>query len=116
MKLSIISIVCITLVSSVAIAAPVAGPITKVDVVKQHSDLKYVFLPRIKEETLITLIGNGQGDIDCTLLDNNGNVLVRDVSNADICILHYTPQKREMLTLSITNYGDKDDAFEAYIN
>lgn len=100
----------------VAMAAPVAGPIVKVDVVKQHSDMKYVFLPRIKEELTIVIVGNGQSDVDCTLLDNSGNVLVQDVTRADICVLHYTPQKREMLTLSVVNYGDKDDQFEAYIN
>jgi len=63
------------------------------------------------EKALITVTGDGNGDIDCELYDSQGKLLALDAAPGDRCRIEWTPKTTSTLTLLVSNSGTKCDRF-----
>ena len=61
----------------------------------------------VKDEyTLITVIGDGDTDLDIYLYDENGNLIDKDIDDSDNCVVEVTPKWSGKFTLKVKNLGN----------
>lgn len=92
-------------ISSGAIASDVRGPLAVTDVVDPYETDVFTLRLRGGERTAIFLRGDSDTDLDCRLLDSNGNVMDSDSDFTDTCALAVTPRWTGRFTLEIKNLG-----------
>ncbi len=63
----------------------------------------------------ILVDGDGDGDIDCVLVDDDGDVVSQDRDATDTCLLQGRSREYHY-TLRITNNGRRSSLFTARIN
>jgi|WetSurMetagenome_2_1015567.scaffolds.fasta_scaffold131075_2 hypothetical protein len=57
------------------------------------------------ETTIITVWGDGSGDLDCTLLGPGGVELAEDVGDADACMFSVAPWRTRTYHILVWNAG-----------
>jgi hypothetical protein len=57
------------------------------------------------ELTVIEAVGDGDGDLDCRLFDDNGNLVASDTDSLDNCILRVAPKWTAIFKLVLVNSG-----------
>ena len=64
------------------------------------------------EATWVYVVGNGNTDLDCTLLNADGYKVASDTDSTDSCLLEVTPRWASTYRLRVQNLGD---AFNVYV-
>lgn len=54
----------------------------------------------------IVVRGDGDTDLDCVVLDENGNEVARDSRESDLCLLEWTPAWTGSFSLAVFNLGN----------
>jgi hypothetical protein len=93
------------LAASPAAADPAGGPKYASGGLYPNHYIGYDFVLIGSEVTVINVAGSGSGDIDCQLLDQNGNVVVQDYSGSDSCRMFITPRWTGPFRLVLINNG-----------
>ncbi len=57
------------------------------------------------ELAIVTVIGDGDTDLDLYVYDNNGNLIARDVDYTDDCVATFTPRWTGTFYVKIVNRG-----------
>lgn len=63
------------------------------------------------EPTVFAVLGDGDGDLDCVLLDSLGNEVGRDDDYTDSCRIMVTPRWTGRFRLEIRNNGRMSSAY-----
>jgi hypothetical protein len=85
-------------------ASPVM-PFSDTIVLSPEDRFTRAFLLNRLETTQVLVNGDGDGDVDCFLYDENGNVVAADNSVEDRCYLRVVPKWRGVFILRIINNG-----------
>jgi len=106
MKKSIFGVITSLLfASSVALADPTAVTVSDNDLLLSGQTTRYGITCNATEMTLFVIVGDGDGDIDCCLLDENANVVECDNRPTDGCVLRVTPAWTGKFYFVATNTG-----------
>lgn len=90
----------------VAEASPRGGAKRSVDRVLAYDTDTYRVDLNGNERTVITLIGDGDTDLDIMVFDRWGNEVAADRDNTDVARVTFTPQVGGEYRIEIKNYGD----------
>lgn len=94
-----------TLIPSIALADPTMGPATHRDVVSPGEvDQHYIYLNG-RETTRFVVQGDGDGDIDCFIFDDNDRLVARDSDQFDNCLIDVTPRYTAQFSIKVVNNG-----------
>jgi len=74
-------------------------------VLSPNDKFTHAFLLDRLEVTQVMVNGDGDGDVDCFLFDENGNAVASDNSAEDRCYLRVVPKWRGLFILRIVNVG-----------
>lgn len=89
-----------------ASADPVGGPKRASGVLMPGGVVSYTIALRANELTIFSVIGDGDGDIDCSAIDENGNIVAIDTSAEDKCTLRIAPRWTGPFNFVLINNGD----------
>ena len=106
MKKSIFGVIAsLLLASSVSVADPVVGRVSDSSIIVSGQTVRYTVACNAAETTLFVMTGDGDGDIDCCLIDENANVVECDNRPVDGCVLRVTPVWTGKFYFVATNTG-----------
>lgn len=100
-----LSVCAIALVAPLADAGVIGGARSAHAVVGGGGTHSYQFPLYAGEMTYISVSGDGDSDLDCYLLDDNGNEVDRDDDNTDECRIVVRPRWAATFRLVIRNRG-----------
>jgi hypothetical protein len=106
----------LTFASTSVIANPTRGVASDSDLLRPEQVVTYRVMLEPNEVTRFFLRGDGDGDIDCILLDDNGNEIGRDTDSTDSCVIDVNPRWRATFTFRAVNNGSLSSlySFRAY--
>ena len=55
---------------------------------------------------MVTVIGDGDTDLDLYVYDENGNLIDKDVDYSDDCVVSFVPKWTGVFTIKIMNRGN----------
>jgi hypothetical protein len=93
------------LVSSVVEASPVRGTYVSRDSAVPGITDNYRIPFRGGEATRIVVTGNGDGDIDCEVVDSSGDTVLSDTRYLDGCDMVVWAPRTETFTIHVVNNG-----------
>ena len=64
----------------------------------------------------VVVVGDGSSDIDCQIVDINGNLIAQDVSFRDGCALSWIPFYTIPFFIRVINAGDSADLYALVTN
>jgi len=67
------------------------------------------------EEVMIVARGLGEGDLDCALLNEKGEVLDVDVDHTNTCLINGHVNIKKVYTIRVENNGRVDERFEMVV-
>ena len=102
---SLFTILALTFVSMSAFANPTRGVASASDLLRPGQVVTYRVMLEPNEVTRFIVRGDGDGDIDCVLLDDNGNEIGRDTDSTDTCVIDVSPYWRATFTFRAVNNG-----------
>jgi hypothetical protein len=105
----------VCLVSSVAFAGDVRGFIYDRDVLAAGGAVNYNLTLKSDQLTEIGVKGDGDGDIDCWLYDQNNNLVSQDVDATDTCYLTANPIWTGAFKLRVKNNGSVASVYELIV-
>jgi hypothetical protein len=116
-KLLSLTVLCATtLIATTASSSPVDGARSGSGSVSYGQYLQESLVLRAREKTEIRIYGDANGgDLDCTLQDENGNVVVRDIRVSDMCVIDIVPAWTGVFTLTLTNASRRPSFYTATI-
>jgi hypothetical protein len=82
-----------------------SGPIVQVDRVGARQTNLYRVQFRGKEVARVGVIGDGDTDLDLSIHDHNGNLIVRDIGPTDTCFVQWTPRRTGYFQVRVVNLG-----------
>lgn len=89
--------------SITAAAGPIDGPAMASGELGPGIGFSYTYELKAKENTTFhVIVKEGEGDVDCDLLDSDGNLLSRQTKGHD-CNIRYQPQKRAKYVFLVRN-------------
>ncbi len=83
----------------------VGGSKYAVDRVNAHSTDTYRISFRAQELAIVTVIGDGDTDLDLYIYDENGNLITSDTDYTDDCVCTFTPRWTGVFVVKIVNRG-----------
>ena len=104
------------LVSMTALAGPVGGPQIGQGVSLPKTYQSFVLVLQEGVQTIFNVSGSGQGDIDCIVSDQNGNLVGADGRSVDGCLIVVQPVWTGPFILRIINSGDRASAYVFLVN
>lgn len=110
---AIVSIVC--LISGIAVAGDVRGLIYDKDVLVPGEAVNYNLTLKQDQLTQIGVKGDGDGDIDCWLYDENNNLVKEDADSTDTCYLTANPIWTGRFVLRVKNNGRAASIYELLV-
>jgi len=117
MKKNIFGIIAsLVFTSSIALADPTSGTVMDHDLLLSGQTTRYAITCNAAETTVFIVRGDGDGDIDCCLLDENANVLECDTRPVDGCVLRVTPAWTGRFYLVATNTGKRSSLYDFVAN
>jgi len=106
-KSFIFSFIAVT-ISSISYASPEVGSVSELFIMNPNSS-KYLDVSlKLKEESFFDVVGSGNGDIDCFILDSDKNMVAKDFSANDSCHMVVMPRDNKDYTFFIKNYGKEE--------
>lgn len=103
--ISIISASFIMAISCAGFADPVGGQKVGSGFLRPGESEAFSIPLRSNETTVIYAIGDGDGDLDCRLYDDNGNLVDSDTDSQDNCVVRVSPRWPAFFRLVVTNAG-----------
>ncbi len=113
---SLMIAVSLCAIAGASMAGDVRGPQEWRGLVRPGQLVKVGFILRGDETTRIHVNGDGDGDIDCVLQDENGGVVDKDLDETDTCLVRVTPMRTGDFTLVVKNNGRVSSAVRASTN
>lgn len=105
----LLAVICFT--TSIASANPVGGTKYGSGVIASGDRDAYTMLLD-SETTIFKIEGDGDGDIDCIVFDEQGRELDRDTRSVDGCRLVVTPFRRMVARFVFVNNGSMASAYQ----
>lgn len=91
--------------SSVAMAGPVGGPQVADESVAALGSDTYTVKVRGNEVTWVTVVGDGDTDLDLIVYDEFGNEIVSDLGATDRCVVRFNPGHAGVYQIKVKNLG-----------
>ena len=113
---SIISAVAVLTISGICFAGAIGGPKGSRDVVLPYATDFYDVPFYGNSRAHVEVKGDGSTDLDCVVIDNNGNRVARDMDSTDYCILDWVPRWNGMFRILITNQGGESNVYGVITN
>jgi hypothetical protein len=82
-----------------------SGPIVHRDSVRAITTDQYRITFRGGEVARVAVIGDGDTDLDLYIIDENGNLITRDIDRTDRCVAEWTPRWTGVFLVRIQNLG-----------
>jgi hypothetical protein len=102
---SLFTVLALTFVSTSALADPTRGVASDSDLLRPEQVVTYRLMLEPNEVTRFIVRGDGDGDIDCVVYDDNGNEVGRDTDSTDTCVIDVSPYWRATFTFRAVNNG-----------
>ena len=83
----------------------VGGPKYAVSSVNAHGTHVYRVNFRAGETGIVTVVGDGDTDLDLYVYDQNGNLIDKDVDYTDNCVCTFVPRWTGLFVIKIVNRG-----------
>jgi hypothetical protein len=109
--MSLFTLLALTFTTS-AFADPTGGSKSDNDLLHPGQVVTYRVMLEPNEKTRFILQGDGDGDIDCMLFDDNGNIVDSDVDATDTCLIDWTPAWRGTFTFRAVNNGRRSSLYQ----
>lgn len=71
---------------------------------------------RGNEDAVVTVIGDGDTDLDLYIYDMNGNLIVQDIDGTDQCVVVFYPSVTKTYRIVVRNYGNVYNDFSIGTN
>lgn len=84
----------------------VGGPKYSSTNVKANGTDVYHISFRAEQTAIVTVIGDGDTDLDLYVYDENDNLIVKDVDYSDDCVVSFVPKWTGVFTIKIVNRGN----------
>ena len=81
------------------------GPGVAVTRVEAHSTDTFSVMFAAGEEAIVTVVGDGDTDLDLKVYDENGNLIAQDIDTTDRCFVRWIPRWTGRFTLRVENLG-----------
>jgi hypothetical protein len=104
--LAIVALVVVVAMGFQANAGDVTGPNWHHDRVEANTTDVYKVTFEGGVEAGVAIIGDGDTDLDLSILDSNGNEVVSQTDLTDACFVEWTPSRTAEYQIKITNLGD----------
>ncbi len=84
------------------------------DTVSQHSTNvhKFYFTPGLAS---VIVRGDGSGDFDCFILNDNDDIVASDVSEQDFCSISFTVVFPGAAKIVVYNVSDAENTYSLYV-
>lgn len=102
---SLVVIASTLFVSSTSMAGDARGSQYWAGLVPARDYVDILLILNGKEQTTVTVRGDGDTDLDCFIYDENGNEADRDVDDTDRCVLQVRPRWTGKFSVRIRNQG-----------
>jgi len=109
---SLFTILALTFSSVNVFANPTRGSVADANVLQPGQVVTYRLLLEPNEITRFIVRGDGDGDIDCIVLDDNGAVVGTDADSTDSCMIDVSPIWRATFTFSAVNNGRRSSFYQ----
>jgi hypothetical protein len=109
---SLFTILALSFVSSNVFANPTFGPQSDNDLLRPGQVVTYRIALEPNEVTRFIVRGDGDGDIDCVVYDDNGNEIARDADSTDTCVIDVSPRWRATFTFRAVNNGSYSSLYQ----
>lgn len=83
----------------------VTGPNYHEDICLAHDYDLYRITMRGGELAVVTVVGDGDTDLDLYIYDSNGNLVAQDIDFTDRCVCTWTPRYTQTYRIKILNRG-----------
>ena len=97
--------------ANATLASPADGTLRTTDVVSPNHYIEYRVYLLAGEPTRIAVRGDGQGDVDLYLFDENGHRIDYDNDYTDTCFASVTPAWSGNFTIRVVNAGSIPDQY-----
>jgi len=102
---SLFTVLALTFISTSALADPVGDPIYHTGGLYPEQSVTYYPLLSSNEQTRVIVRGDGDGDIDCYMYDENAHLVASDTDSTDSCLMDVYPRWSGVFVLLLTNHG-----------
>lgn len=104
-SLKVAAVLSLLAVSATAIAGRVGGPGVDTDRVEAYDSTTYYIDFHGNEWAEVSVIGDGDTDLDLFVYDMNGTLVARDIDYTDRCFVDWYPRRRGTYRIVIRNLG-----------
>jgi hypothetical protein len=115
-RIALSLVAALTLITSLATASPVGGTATAKGTLEPGERKIFTVVLRADEDWRLIARGFGDGDLDCGVVDENGNVIGKDSDNTNTCLVEGRPKRTGEFRLIVVNTGDETIGFNAEID
>ena len=109
--LTIVALAAVAVMGFQANAGDVTGPNWHHDRVDANTTDVYKVTFEGGVEAGVAIIGDGDTDLDLSIIDSNGNEVVSQTDLSDACFVEWTPPRTGQYEIKITNLGDVYNAY-----
>jgi hypothetical protein len=116
-RIALSFVAALTLLTSIASASPVGGQATASGALAAGERKIFNVVLRADEDWRLIARGYGEdGDLDCFIVDEDGNVIGRDADSTNTCLIQGHPRWTGVFHLVVVNNGDESIGFNAQID
>lgn len=77
--------------------------------VPKNSDVVYKIKFFANQDAEFAVIGEGNTDVDIHVLDDAGNVVVKDIALTDLALVRWQPDRTQIFTIIVRNLNNEDN-------
>lgn len=115
-RIALSLVAALALFTSIASASPVGGEATASGTLSPGEKRTFNVVLRSGEDWRLLAKGFGDGDLDCFIFDDDGDLIGRDVDNTNTCLIEGHPRYTGVFHLVVANRGDEPIGFNAEID
>jgi hypothetical protein len=108
-------VVSVLTYAGIAEASPVKGTYHDTDVLVADATVTYTLRLKGDELTSFRVLGDNDGDLDCSVFDEFGNEVAKDADYTDTCSMEVKPRWTGPFKLVITNNGHEADRYVMFV-
>ena len=92
------------------------GPKSHLDMALGYSTDKFRVVFRGNSPAFVSVVGDGDTDLDCFVTDEDGNLIASDTNPTDRCSMAWTPVWTGPFTIRVKNLGDSPNLYHLTTN